>query len=354
MCLLLWRPVAAWVSQRQMDARIESAREGVAASLGADGSGWGDSPSDPSADPAAVSDSSASSDASAAAAAADTADADDPLAALYARFEEYNASVRAGTAGAVNDPFASSDPSTLFGQLSEGPVGSVSIPAIGVSLPLYLGATAQNLSLGACVVAGTSVPVGGSGTNCVVAAHRGWYGSPMFRDLEELSPGDEVVVENPWGTLRYRVVSMQVVGPSDVTACAVQEGRDLLTLLTCHPYGTVPAPTRLLVTCERVAEEASGTAPADGAAVLAVSADLAASASAELADAGEGEGAAAASAVEPSALLRLEDALALAGWAFVALCAVLALARLVRRRLRRAQKRGAHDASDTGRTPRPR
>ena len=74
----------------------------------------------------------------------------------------------------------------------------IEIPRMDVELPVYLGATRENMERGAVQLGQTSLPVGGVNTNCVIAAHRGYRGIPMFRDIEALRPGDEVIVHNFW------------------------------------------------------------------------------------------------------------------------------------------------------------
>ncbi|MGI6007198.1 MAG: class C sortase [Ruminococcus sp.] len=120
--------------------------------------------------------------------------------------------------------------------LEDDMVGYITIDAMNVELPLYIGANEENMSKGAVVLSQTSMPIGGENTNCVIAAHRGWYTSPMFQDIEVLQPGDEVRVTNLWGTLTYQVVKTIVIEPTDIDAVKIIEGEDLLTLVTCHPY----------------------------------------------------------------------------------------------------------------------
>lgn len=174
----------------------------------------------------------------------------------YAYLTDYNAQVADGTAGPINDPWgAGSDKDALSDVgLPDGLLGSVTVPKLGVTLPLYLGSTAENMARGATVVAGTSAPLGQPDSNCVIAAHRSRQtGLVMFRDIESLQPGDEVSLETPWDTLSYRVAETRIVWPDDTEAVTVQPGRDLVTLLTCHPYGYTSQ--RYLVTCERAADE---------------------------------------------------------------------------------------------------
>lgn len=178
----------------------------------------------------------------------------------YEALAEYSEEVREGTGDTVNDPFAFSSADLTEMGLPDGLVGTIEVPALGVTLPLYLGATYENMSWGAAVVAGTSMPVGGESSNCVVAAHRGvWRGVQMFRDIEKIQLGDTVTIETPWDRLTYRAVEIRVIEPDDAAALAVQEGRDLVTLLTCHPYAV--STHRYLVYCERVPDEEAQPAP---------------------------------------------------------------------------------------------
>ena len=178
----------------------------------------------------------------------------------YARLQEYNAQVRAGTGDKVNDPFAfQADELESFG-LPDGIIGSITIPALHETIPLYLGATTQNLSRGAGIIAGTSLPLGETDSNCVIAAHRGaWSGLTMFRDIENVQIGDEIIIETPWDRFVYRAAEIRVITPDQVDALAIQPGRDLVTLFTCHPYGHNYQ--RYLIYCERdKAAEAAGDA----------------------------------------------------------------------------------------------
>ncbi|MBM6676271.1 class C sortase [Olsenella uli] len=168
----------------------------------------------------------------------------------YQKLVEYNEAVREGTGDTINDPFAFSGEDLAELGLPDGIIGSIDIPSMGVSLPLYLGATYDNMAHGATVIAGTSMPIGGE-SNCVIAGHRGvWYGVPIFRDIEQMKVGDTLTITTPWDVLTYRAYETCVIDPSDVDAVRVQPGRDLVTLFTCHPYGHNYQ--RYLVYCERV------------------------------------------------------------------------------------------------------
>ena len=133
-------------------------------------------------------------------------------------------------------------------------VGYVEIPAMDVILPLYLGASRAHMNDGGAVLGQTSMPIGGNSTNCVIAAHRGWNGKAMFRDVELLQEGDLVYLTNFWETLTYQVTGISIIWPDEVEAVAIQPGQDMVTLLTCHPY--IVGTYRYLVFCQRVEDQA--------------------------------------------------------------------------------------------------
>lgn len=131
--------------------------------------------------------------------------------------------------------------------------GVISIPKLDLEMPLYLGATDENMAKGAAVLSGTSVPIGGNNTNAVIAGHRGWGGAAYFRYITELSIGDEVVITNLWERLRYRVVGTKIIEPHEIENIFIQPGRDMVTLLTCHPYAS-GGKQRYLLYCQRIQE----------------------------------------------------------------------------------------------------
>lgn len=127
--------------------------------------------------------------------------------------------------------------------------GVISIPKLEIELPIYLGATYPHMNDGAAHLSQTSLPIGGRNTNCVIAGHRGWNGASYFLNIPELVPGDEVFVTNLWETLTYTVTGTEIIEPNDVDKILIQPGKDVLTLLTCHPYGS-GGRQRYLVYCE--------------------------------------------------------------------------------------------------------
>lgn len=129
--------------------------------------------------------------------------------------------------------------------------GVISIPVMELEMPIFLGATEQHMADGAAHLSQTSLPIGGENTNCVIAGHRGYNGASYFRYIDKLKVGDLVSVTNLWETLTYRVCEIRIIDPHDVTEILIQPGRDLLTLLTCHPYAS-GGRQRYVVYCERV------------------------------------------------------------------------------------------------------
>lgn len=130
--------------------------------------------------------------------------------------------------------------------------GVITIPAIDVNMPIYLGANSENMAVGTAVMSQTSLPIGGDNTNAVICGHRGWKGAAYFLHIDELKVGDEVTITNLWAELHYEVVGTKIISPHDVDAIKIQEGKDMITLLSCHPVAS-GGKQRYLVFCERVA-----------------------------------------------------------------------------------------------------
>lgn len=138
---------------------------------------------------------------------------------------------------------------TAYG-IADEIIGVLEIPAMELTMPVYLGASDAHLAAGAAVLGNTSAPIGGDDTNCVIAGHRGWKGADYFRHIDRLQVGDTVTLTNLWETLTYTVADIQVIQPHEVDKIKIQSDRDLLTLLTCHPYAS-GGKQRYVVYCER-------------------------------------------------------------------------------------------------------
>ena len=135
--------------------------------------------------------------------------------------------------------------------VEDGIIGVLEIPAMDLTMPIYLGASDEHLDAGAAVLGQTSVPIGGDSTNAVIAGHRGWQGADYFRHIDLLQVGDEVTVTNLWEKLTYTVTDIQIIQPHEVDKIKIQQDRDLLTLLTCHPYAS-GGRERYVVYCEKL------------------------------------------------------------------------------------------------------
>lgn len=131
-------------------------------------------------------------------------------------------------------------------------IGVLEIPAMELTMPVYLGASDEHLAAGAAVLGNTSAPIGGDDTNCVIVGHRVWKGADYFRHIDRLQVGDTVTLTNLWKTLTYTVADIQIIQPHEVDKIKIQQGRDLLTLVTCHPYAS-GGRQRYVVYCEKTA-----------------------------------------------------------------------------------------------------
>ena len=183
------------------------------------------------------------------------ADRDEPeqqYPELLAALQEYNRQLYAEKQSSLIDLEACEEPAadlTAYG-VEDEVIGVLEIPAMELTMPVYLGASDDHLAAGAAVLGNASAPIGGDNTNCVIAAHRGWRGADYFRHIDKLAVGDEVRITNLWETLTYTVADIQIIQPHEVDKIKIQQGRDLLTLLTCHPYAS-GGRQRFVVYCER-------------------------------------------------------------------------------------------------------
>ena len=129
-------------------------------------------------------------------------------------------------------------------------MGSVEIPKINIKIPIYHTTEEDALNKGAGHLEGSSLPVGGANTHAVISAHRGLPSASLFTDLDQMKVGDHFLLHVLDETLCYEVDKISVVKPEDTSALAVEDGQDLVTLLTCTPYGVNTE--RLLVRGHRV------------------------------------------------------------------------------------------------------
>ncbi len=171
---------------------------------------------------------------------------------LYNALQKYNQDLNVSGQQIV-DAWSYEQPPVDINLLNNGSpvIGYIEIPDIELRLPLYLGASLDHLAEGAAVLSQTSMPIGGKDTNCVIAGHRGFRGESFFHYIDELQMGSKVYITNPWETLTYQVVGTKVILPDQVEDIMIQKDKDMVTLISCHPYAVGGGTKRYLVYCER-------------------------------------------------------------------------------------------------------
>ncbi|MFQ7135558.1 MAG: class C sortase [Ruminococcus sp.] len=137
----------------------------------------------------------------------------------------------------------------------DGLIGYIDISKINVKLPIYHGDEDKVLEKGVAHLPNTAFPIGGVGNHSVLSAHTGYPTQVFFDNLNELEIGDEIKVSVLDETLTYAVTAKNIVKPDNISLLSVDEEKDLLSLITCYPYGVNSH--RLIVTAERVSETAS-------------------------------------------------------------------------------------------------
>jgi len=172
--------------------------------------------------------------------------------ALYERLKAENDLLYLSEQADLKDPFSYSQPDIDLSQygISDNTIGYLTIEKMGICLPVLLGSNTENLKKGATHLTKTSYPIGGENTNCVIAAHRGFAKTDMFRNIDRLKTGDRVYLENFRETLVYEVSEIEIIDPDDIYKLTIRDGEDMLTLVTCHPLrGNTQ---RYVVFCTRV------------------------------------------------------------------------------------------------------
>ena len=118
-----------------------------------------------------------------------------------------------------------------------GVIGYIRIPKIDVMLPVYHGTEENVLQTSIGHLEGSSLPVGGEGTHCLLSGHRGLPSARLFTDLDQLREGDTFTITVLNDTLTYEVDHIWIVEPEDLSHLTIEAGNDLCTLITCTPYG---------------------------------------------------------------------------------------------------------------------
>lgn len=163
--------------------------------------------------------------------------------------EDYNSSLRNRVSS-----FSYSTNSYIDGyddilNLENGIMGYIKIPKINVSLPIYHGSSEDVLKKGAAHIPNTAFPIGGIGNHSVISAHTGYPTQVFFDNLVELEKDDLINIYLLDECLTYKVTDINIVEPEDISLLQTDDSRDLLSLITCYPYGVNSH--RLIVTAER-------------------------------------------------------------------------------------------------------
>lgn len=125
----------------------------------------------------------------------------------------------------------------LLNVSGNGIIGYIEIPKISCSLPIYHGTDEAILQIAVGHIEGTSLPVGGASTHCVLSGHRGLPSARLFTDLDQLAEGDIFLIRVLDETLTYEVDQIHIVLPYEMNDLEIEEGKDYCTLVTCTPYG---------------------------------------------------------------------------------------------------------------------
>lgn len=162
--------------------------------------------------------------------------------------KEYNKKVRK-----LRDPFVDyeeiPDYDDILNVSGNGVMGYISIPQIRVELPIYHGTGEGVLSIAIGHLQGSTLPIGGAGNHSVISAHRGLPSAKLFSDLDQLIVGDTFTITVLKDVYTYEVEEINIVEPNQMDKLICVPGKDLVTLMTCTPYGVNSH--RLLVRAHR-------------------------------------------------------------------------------------------------------
>lgn len=180
------------------------------------------------------------------------------LDALYKQAQDYNRKI-AEEGPTVQDAFEQGETveDELYNQAlnmeGSGVMGSIEIPKIHVFLPIYHGTSSDVLEVGVGHLQGSSLPVGGDTTHSILTGHRGLPSAELFTNLDQLEEGDIFYIHILRKTLAYKIYNIETILPEEVENLVIEEGKDLITLVTCTPYGINSH--RLLLHAERTVYE---------------------------------------------------------------------------------------------------
>lgn len=179
---------------------------------------------------------------------------DEDYSAYFEAAEAYNEALQeVGSAAALSAPDLIEGYEETLDITGTGIMGYITIEKIDVQLPIYHGTDASVLQVGAGHLEGSSLPVGGEGTHCVISAHRGLPSSLLFTNLDQLEEGDTFTITVLDQVFTYEVDQISIVLPDEIENLYIEDGEDYCTLMTCTPYGINTH--RLLVRGHRVDNE---------------------------------------------------------------------------------------------------
>ena len=170
--------------------------------------------------------------------------------AMFSRAREYNRIIAENGITWILNEEQKKKYNSILDVNGSGNMGYLEIPKLKLMLPVYHSVDENILQSAIGHIEGSSMPVGGSGTHCIVSGHRGLPSARLFTDLDKLIPGDNFMLNVLGETLTYEVDEIHIVEPTDFTNLTVQDSQDLVTLVTCTPYGINTH--RLLVRGHRV------------------------------------------------------------------------------------------------------
>lgn len=163
---------------------------------------------------------------------------EDILEKLYEELKHRNEELYQNKQVNLVDPFSYEQPTIDLSEygIEDDIIGYIRIPKMDIELPILLGANSINMKKGAVHLTETSYPIGGNNTNSVIAAHRGYGRAKLFRNIDKLEYGDKIYIQNFREELTYEVYEIKLVTPDDISDLAIQDEKDIITLITCHPY----------------------------------------------------------------------------------------------------------------------
>lgn len=163
---------------------------------------------------------------------------EDILEKLYQELKRRNEELYESSQMNLADPFSYEQPTIDLSEygIDNNTIGYIRIPKMNIELPILLGANTENMNKGAVHLTETSYSIGGQNTNSVIAAHRGYNRAILFRYINKLEYGDEIYIQNFREELEYKVFEIKIISPNDISELLIQDGEDIITLITCHPY----------------------------------------------------------------------------------------------------------------------